>query len=103
MTPRPADVTDCFGARVEENARQHGNHSAIVCEGKTVNWSQFNALANQYADAMRDQGLVRNDRVCVMMENRIEFLALAGWIEQARRYRRLAEHEFNRPFAHALH
>ena len=76
MTPRPADVTDCFGARVEDNARQHGNHSAIVCEGKAVNWSQFNALANQYADAMRDQGLVRNDRVCVMMENRIEFLAL---------------------------
>ena len=76
MTPKSADVTDCFGARVEENARRHGSHNAIVCEGKEVNWTEFNALANQYADAMRDQGLVRNDRVCVMMENRIEFLAL---------------------------
>ena len=76
MTPRPADVSDCFGARVEENARQFGNKSAIVCEGKEVNWTQFNALANQYADVMRDQGLVRDDKVCVMMENRIEFLAL---------------------------
>ena len=76
MKPKSADVTDCFGARVEENARRHGSHNAIVCEGKEVNWTEFNALANQYADAMRDQGLVRNDRVCVMMENRIEFLAL---------------------------
>lgn len=76
MTPRPSDVADCFGARVEANAKQLGNHSAIVCEGKEMNWQQFNGLANQYAHAMKAQGLVREDRVCVMMENRIEFLAL---------------------------
>ena len=76
MTPRQADVTDCFGARVEDNARRIGSYSAIVCEGKELNWTQFNALANQYADGMKAQGLVRDDRVCVMMENRMEFLAL---------------------------
>lgn len=76
MTPRSADVADCFGARVEKNAMQFGSQSAVVCEGKEVNWQQFNALANQYADALKAQGLVREDRVCVMLENRIEFLAL---------------------------
>ncbi len=76
MKPRPADVADCFGARVESNAKQLGNHSAIVCEGKELNWIQFNALANQYASAFKSQGLARNDTVCVMMENRVEFLAL---------------------------
>ena len=76
MKPRPADVADCFGARVESNAKLLGNHSAIVCEGKELNWIQFNALANQYASAFKSQGLVRNDTVCVMMENRVEFLAL---------------------------
>ena len=76
MKLRPADVADCFGARVESNAKLLGNHSAIVCEGKELNWIQFNALANQYASAFKSQGLVRNDTVCVMMENRVEFLAL---------------------------
>jgi len=76
MKPRSADVADCFGARVEKNAMQFGSQSAIVSEGKEMNWQQFNALANQYADALKAQGLVREDRVCVMLENRIEFLAL---------------------------
>ena len=75
MTPRPADVADCFGARVEANAVKFGQHSAIICEGKELNWQQFNALANQYANSLKAQGLVRNDTVCVMMENRVEFLA----------------------------
>jgi hypothetical protein len=76
MKPRPEDVADCFGGRVENNAKLFGGNSAIVCEGKELNWTQFNALANQYANALKEQGLVRNDTVCVMMENRIEFLAL---------------------------
>ena len=76
MTPRPADVKDCFGARVEANAANLGTHSAIVCEGRELNWQAFNALSNQYANAFKIQGLVRGDTVCIMMENRIEFLAL---------------------------
>ena len=76
MTPRPADVNDCFGARVEANAANLGIHSAIVCEGRELNWQEFNALSNQYANAFKSQGLVRGDTVCIMMENRIEFLAL---------------------------
>ena len=71
MKPRPEDVADCFGARVESNAKLFGGHSAIVCEGKELNWTQFNALANQYANALKEQGLVRNDTVCVMMEDRV--------------------------------
>ena len=76
MTPRAADVKDCFGARVEANATRIGGSNAIVCEGKELNWAQFNSLANQYANSFKAQGLVRNDTVCVMMENRVEFLAL---------------------------
>ena len=76
MIPRPESVKDCFGARVEANSARIGSQSAIVCEGKELNWTQFNALSNQYANSLKSQGLVRNDTVCVMMENRIEFLAL---------------------------
>ena len=76
MVPRPATVADCFGARVEANANKFGHRSAIVFEGKEVTWSEFNALANQYAHYLKSQGVQRGDTVSVIMENRIEFLAL---------------------------
>ena len=76
MVPRPASVADCFGARVEANALKFGQRSAIVFEGQEVNWSEFNALANQYAHYLKSQGVQRGDTVSVIMENRIEFLAL---------------------------
>ena len=76
MVPRPASVADCFGARVEANALKFGQRSAIVFEGQEVNWSEFNALANRYAHYLKTQGVQRGDTVSVIMENRIEFLAL---------------------------
>jgi citronellyl-CoA synthetase len=76
MVPRPASVADCFGARVEANALKFGQRSAIVFEGQEVNWFEFNALANRYAHYLKSQGVQRGDTVSVIMENRIEFLAL---------------------------
>ncbi|MDA8628073.1 long-chain-acyl-CoA synthetase [Pseudomonadales bacterium] len=76
MVPRPASVADCFGARVEANALKFGQRSAIVFEGQEVNWSELNALANRYAHYLKSQGVQRGDTVSVIMENRIEFLAL---------------------------
>ncbi len=76
MTPRPLDVTDCYGARVERNAAEYGNQTAFVFEGTSATWSEFNALANRYINTLREQGVNRGDVVSVMMENRIEFLAL---------------------------
>ena len=61
MTPRPADVKDSFGARVEANAKNHPNASAIIFEGRQMNWSEFNALANRFANHMHAQGVQRGD------------------------------------------
>ena len=47
----------------------------LLCEGKELNWIEFNGLSNQYANAFKAQGLGRGDTVSIMMENRIEFLA----------------------------
>ena len=76
MTPRPADVKDSFGARVEANAENHPSASAIIFEGQQMNWYEFNALANRFANHMHDQGVKRGDVVSIMMENRIEYLAI---------------------------
>jgi citronellyl-CoA synthetase len=76
MTPRPAEVKDSFGARVEANAENHPNASAIVFEGQQMTWFEFNALANRFANYMHEQGVKRGDVVSIMMENRIEYLAI---------------------------
>jgi citronellyl-CoA synthetase len=56
MVPRPPEVTDSFSARVEGQAARIPDHNAIIFEGQSLTWSEFNALAN--------------------MDNRIEFLAM---------------------------
>ena len=76
MKPRPAEVKDSFGARVEANAQNHPTASAIVFEGQQMNWFEFNALANRFANYMHEQGVERGDVVSIMMENRIEYLAI---------------------------
>jgi citronellyl-CoA synthetase len=76
LVPRPADTVDCYGARVQANAERFPERTAIVFEGKEINWRDFNALANQYANYFKAEGLQRGDCVSVMMENRIEYLAL---------------------------
>ncbi|MBS16402.1 MAG: hypothetical protein CMQ23_07210, partial [Gammaproteobacteria bacterium] len=76
MVPRAPDVTDSFSARVEANAVRFGQRPAIVFEGRTLTWSELNEEANRYAQYFKGQGLERGDTVSLIMENRVEFLAL---------------------------
>ncbi|MEQ8690880.1 MAG: AMP-binding protein, partial [Pseudomonadales bacterium] len=70
------DTPGCWASWVEKNAAELPNHSAIVFEGQELNWAEFNALANRYANYLKAQGVKRGDVVSVIMENRIEFLAV---------------------------
>ncbi len=76
LRPRPGDTRDCLGSRVADNARRLARRSAFICEGRALNWEQFNTQANQYAAVFRAQGLKRGDTVSVLMENRIEFMVV---------------------------
>ena len=76
MQPRPLDEKDCLGAVVERTARNFGALTAVVCEGESVTWEELNARANRYAHFLKGAGLGAGDTVSIMMENRIEFLAL---------------------------
>ena len=76
MKPRPLDTKDCIGAAVERNAARVGGLTAVVCEGESVTWQDLNARANRYAGALQASGLRRGDVASVMMENRIDFLAV---------------------------
>ncbi len=76
LKPRPYTDKDCFARQVEANAVRFGERVAIVFEGRSVTWAQFNALANRYANHLAGLGVARGDVVSLVMENRIEFLAV---------------------------
>ena len=76
MAPQPDDHPGSFAHWVENNAANLPNNSAIVFEGEEVTWAEFNALANRYANFIKSCGVGRGDCVSVMMDNRIEFLAV---------------------------
>lgn len=75
LAPVPPETTDCLAARLEETVRKYPQHTAVIFEGKSLTWTELNALANQYAGVLRDTGLRRGDTASMIMENRIEFLA----------------------------
>jgi citronellyl-CoA synthetase len=75
MQPRALEECDCIGAQVERNAARIPERPALLFEGRTWTWREFNALANRYAASFRDLGLARGDAASVFMENRVEFLA----------------------------
>lgn len=75
VRPRPLSTPDCFAARVEATTERFPNHNAVIFEGLTLTWRELNALANRYAAALGERGLVRGDAVSIIMENRIDFLA----------------------------
>ena len=76
MAPKPDETAGSFAVWVEANAENLASHPAIVFEGREVTWLEFNALANRYAHYLKSRGIQRGDCVSVMMDNRIEFLAL---------------------------
>ena len=76
MQPRPLDEKNCLGAVVERTAGNSGALTAVVCEGESVTWGDLNACANRYAHFLKGAGLGIGDTVSIVMENRVEFLAL---------------------------
>ncbi len=103
LKPRPQSEKDCFARQVERNAQRFGDRTAIIFEGRTVTWAQFNALANRYANCLRARGIQRGDTVSLLMENRIEFLAVMTAINKLGAISGLINTNLReRPLAHCI-
>ncbi|MCP5179260.1 MAG: long-chain-acyl-CoA synthetase [Pseudomonadales bacterium] len=76
MVPRAGEEQDCIGALVARNAERLPDHVAYSCEGTRITWRGFNDLTNRYANAFLARGIQPGDTVSVMMENRIDYLAV---------------------------
>ena len=72
--PPADDAKSSLGLMFQQTAAKYPKKSAIICEGTELNWSEFNALTNQFAHSLEKQGVSRGDCVAVLIENRIELL-----------------------------
>ena len=76
FVPPPFETKDCLALRLEAEASRDPDHPCIEFEGRSINYGDFNALANRIARRLQAWGLKRGDVAAVEMENSIEFLAV---------------------------
>ena len=76
LKPRPSHMKDSVGLQFSETAKTYRAQTAILFEGKSISWGECNSLVNRYAHTLEHVGVTRGDAVSIVMQNRIEFIAL---------------------------
>jgi acyl-CoA synthetase (AMP-forming)/AMP-acid ligase II len=71
-----------LGDLIRVNAKHFSNKTALVCEGETRTFAQFNARVNRLIDALYASGLKKGDRLGILASNRIEFVEAYGAAEK---------------------
>jgi fatty-acyl-CoA synthase len=78
MLPANDSSRRSLGRQVERAARRHPSRIAVTESGRSMTYGAFNALVNRYAHTLRRLGLVRGDVAAVVLDNRIELLAVVA-------------------------
>jgi fatty-acyl-CoA synthase len=60
---------------IEAAVDKHPQRTAIIFEGKSLTYAQFDALANRFAHWATGRGIKKGDTVALFMTNRMEYLA----------------------------
>lgn len=61
---------------LERTVQQHPDRPALLDESRSLSYTQFNAWANRLAWAFKAEGVRHGSVVAVMLENRLELLAI---------------------------
>ncbi|RJP82913.1 MAG: long-chain-acyl-CoA synthetase [Desulfobacteraceae bacterium] len=67
-----------LGWKIEENARLYPDRPAILCENERLTHREYNEAVNRYCHYLLSEGVKKGEPVVVMLENRPEFLMVAG-------------------------
>ena len=59
---------------VARNTHLHGARTAFVFEGQRITHAQYHARAERLAVGLHRAGLAHGDRLCILAQNRLEFL-----------------------------
>jgi len=54
------------------HAKFRGNRTALICGERKVTWTDFNALVNSIAGALKEKGLMKGDKVALLSLNSID-------------------------------
>ena len=68
----------CMGSLITRHARYRPRHTAVVVPGERevrLDWREFNAYVNRWANALARLGVERGDRVATLLGNGLELLA----------------------------
>ena len=68
----------CLGGLLARHARYRRHHAAVVVPGDRevrLDWGEFNAYVNRWANALTGLGVRRGDRVATLLGNGIELIA----------------------------
>jgi acyl-CoA synthetase (AMP-forming)/AMP-acid ligase II len=70
--------TLCMGSLLTRHARYRPRHTAVIVPGPhevRLDWREFNAYVNRWANALSRLGVARGDRVATLLGNGLELLA----------------------------
>jgi long-chain acyl-CoA synthetase len=62
-----------LGRLLEEKTREHPKRAALIHEGKSITFEEFNKNVNRLANGLRGLGIEQGDRVAIMLPNTPEF------------------------------
>ncbi len=75
-------VKRTLGATAAEQAARLGEAPFCLFEGESISFAEFNRRANRCANFFRAEGVAPGEVVCLLMENRPEFLTI--WVGLAK-------------------
>ncbi|SOD99161.1 non-ribosomal peptide synthetase [Spirosoma fluviale] len=73
-TFQPYDLTTPIHKHIEARAAEQPAHPAVVVNGQSINYGEFNANANALAACLRDKGTAANQVVAVLMDRSYEMV-----------------------------
>lgn len=71
---RYRDRPQSYDAMIRRSAARFPRNEAVVCGARRVIWSEFDEMIERTAYGLVEAGLAPGDRVCVMLDNRLEYL-----------------------------
>lgn len=66
--PNDKTIAEVF----EEQVQKYPNSPAVICNGKTITYKEFNEKANQLARYLKEQGVKAHDNVVILLDKDID-------------------------------
>jgi fatty-acyl-CoA synthase len=76
VTPMARKRTRTFPDVMDELAEKFADRLALISDRESFTYAELNRRGNRYAHWARDEGLAKDEVVCLLMPNRPEFVAI---------------------------